>query len=200
MLKSLELKSINKNLEILENERKIHAANAYTPLLSLSYQLTPMTYNPWAEKYFEKTKSWNFQEDNGIGIGTFTAAFSIYLDNFIPGSSANVMQENFKDQISLLKLNIKNRMIKKEVEILNTISKIKNLEDQLRVNDMNITIAKKAYDMTNNAYLSGTKQLLDVESSQNDLLSAEVTLLGGKYNYLSELLNLEYLLNREIDE
>ncbi len=200
LAKSLNIKSLNKKLEMLENSKKMSAQYAYTPILTLGYSLTPMSLNPWASDYYVSTDLWNFQDDDGIGMGTFTIGLSMSLDNFIPGSKKNVELNNLKDQISQLKVSIQQSVLKSEVDIINTIAKLENSAEQLDANMLNVDLARKAYEMTNEAYQLGTKELLDVESAQNDLLSAEAKVLGERVTYLTGLLNLEYTLNTSLRE
>jgi len=198
--KSLSLKSMNKNLEVLENAKSMTALYAYTPTLALGYSLTPMQLNPWAADYAAPTELWNFNEDGGIGMGMFTIGLSFSLDNYIPGSKKSVEISNMKDQIRQLKLSLRESALQSEVEIINTIAKLENSVEQMEANKLNVELARKAYEMTSEAYQLGTKELLDVESAQNDLLSAEAKVLGEQFTYISGLLNLEYTLNTSIEE
>lgn len=197
---SLSLKALNKNLEIMYNSQNMNTQYAYTPVLSFSYSLTLLSYNPWAEDYTTATESWNFNDDDGIGMGTFYIGLTFSLENFIPGSSKNVELNNLKDQINQLKINLKQTVLESEVEIINTIGELENSIEQIEANKLNVQLARRAYEMTSEAYQLGTKELLDVESAQNDLLSAEATVLGEQFTYLSGLLNLEYTLNTTIEE
>ncbi|MBN2655900.1 MAG: TolC family protein [Spirochaetales bacterium] len=194
--KSLSLKAMNKNLEVLENTKKMQSLYSRTPTLMLGYSLKAASYNPWAEEYASETDSWSFPED----FGTITFGLSINLDNYIPGSKKSVEISNMKDQIAQLKLSIEQSALQAEVNVLNTLSKLENSIEQLDANKLNVELARKAYEMTSEAYNLGTKELLDVESAQNDLLSAEAKVLGEQFNYLSGLLNLEYTLNTSIEE
>jgi len=193
---SLSLKVMNKNLEVLENAKLMTALYARTPTLMLGYNLTAATFNPWASDYAQTTDSWTTADD----FGTITLGLSLNLDNFIPGSKKSVEISNMKDQISQLKLSIQQSALQAEVDVLNTLSKLENSIEQLEANRLNVELARKAYEMTSEAYNLGTKELLDVESAQNDLLSAEAKVLGEQFNYLSGLLNLEYTLNISIEE
>nr|MDA3810414.1 TolC family protein [Spirochaetaceae bacterium] len=196
LAKSLKLKSMNKNLEVLENTKKMSSLYAYTPSLMLGYSLTPISYDPWAKDYISSTDSWTFADNFGV----ITMGLSINLDNYIPGSKKSVEIQNMKDQIQQLKYSLQESVLQSEVEIINTIAKLENSIEQLEANKLNVTLAKKAYEMTSEAYDLGTKELLDVESAQNDLLSAEAKVLGEQFTYLSGLLNLEYTLNTSIKE
>ncbi len=200
LAKSLNIKSLNKNLEILENSKKMSAQYAYTPILTLNYSLTPMSLKPWASDYASSTDSWNFQDDDGIGMGIFTIGLSMSLDNFIPGSKKNVELNNLKDQIKQMNVSLQQSVLKSEVDIINIIAKLENSAEQLEANRLNVELTKKTYEMTNEAYQLGTTELLDVESAENDLLSAEEKVLGEQVTYLKGLLNLEYTLNTSLRE
>jgi len=193
---SLSLKALHKNLEVLENTKLMTALYARTPTLMLGYDLNAASFNPWASEYKQETDSWTTADD----FGTITLGLSFNLDSFIPGSKKSVEINNMKDQISQLKLSIEQSALQAEVDVLNTLSKLENSIEQLEANRLNVELARKAYEMTSEAYNLGTKELLDVESAQNDLLSAEAKVLGEQFNYLSGLLNLEYTLNISIEE
>lgn len=200
LAKSLSLRSMNKGLETLENAKKMVSLYAYTPMLSLSYSNSLATYNPWAKDYVVPEDSWSLPGDDGIDMGTFIISLSFSLDNLIPGSSKNVEINNMEDQIRQLKLSLQESALTEEVKIINTISKLENSIEQLNANKLNVLLASKAYEMTNEAYQLGTKELLDVESAQNDLLNAEAAVLGEQLTYITEILNLEYTLNTSIEE
>ncbi|MBI9098605.1 MAG: TolC family protein, partial [Spirochaetaceae bacterium] len=196
--KSLSLKSMQKTLEVMENGKSISALYAYTPMLTFSYQHNLLTYNPFTTSPLEE--KWSYNNSNGIGMGVFTISLSFSLDNYIPGSKSNVEIKNSKDQITQMKLQIQSAALDSEVEIINTLAKLENSIEQLEANKLNAELARKAYEMTSEAYQLGTKELLDVESAQNDLLSAEVAVLGVQLSYITELLNLEYTLNTSVEE
>ncbi len=201
MGKSLNLRLLNKNLELLNKQKKEAALFAYSPMLSFDYSISPMKYNPWADDYEPLAgDSWNFDEDRGIGMGVFSIALSMSMDNFIPGSAENVKNKNIKDQINKIEYNLKNTVKKSEVEIINIIKKLENSIQQLETNNINVELAGKVYEMTNEAFNNGTKELLDVEAAQNDLLSADAAVLGEQFNYLTGLLNLEYILNTPLNK
>jgi outer membrane protein TolC len=199
--KSLSLRSMNKDLEIMLNEKNRLSHDAYTPVLSLGYSINPLSYNPWANDYpLLAGKTWNFDEKGGIGNGVFTIALSFSVDNFVPGSKNNVEINNIKDQIAQMKKYMDETVLQSEVEIINSIAMLNNSVEQLRANKLNVELARKVYEMTINAFQLGTKDALDVESAQNDLLKAEVAVIGEQFNYLSELLNLEYRLNTSVED
>jgi len=65
---------------------------------------------------------------------------------------------------------------------------------------LSVDLALKTYEMMENAFSQGRREILDVEGAQNKLLSANQDLLFSKYYYLSGLIDLENALNSSLED
>ena len=54
--------------------------------------------------------------------------------------------------------------------------------------------------MTLASYRNGTSELLDLRDAEDQLNQAKLGLANEKYNYLSGLLDLEYMLNTNLSD
>ena len=68
----------------------------------------------------------------------------------------------------------------------------------LKVLENNVILAQKAYDMSWEAYRNGQKTQTDLDKAQDELLDSENKLIGEKFTYISTLLDLEYVINKEL--
>jgi outer membrane protein TolC len=64
--------------------------------------------------------------------------------------------------------------------------------------ELNVSIAEKAYRLTEQGYRAGTIEYLDLKDAENDLLQARLGVLTEKFNYLNTLLDLEAALNAKL--
>ncbi len=191
---SLDLKGMSNWLKIDEQENRITALSNYAPNLSFSYTHENLL------SYDSDTSLWNFEEEGGIGFGTFNINMSLSLDSLIPGLRPNIQIKNGKDSINKQKIYIENTMIQSKVEIMNSIAELENTIERLEINKMTVELARDVYERMDSAYQQGREILLNVEASQKDLLEAEGEVLKEKKNYLIGIINLEHKISTTIDE
>ena len=86
------------------------------------------------------------------------------------------------------------------MEITNLVNKLDTSRKTIEANTSSVDLARRNYELTEEAYNVGTRELLDVESRQQDYLAAAQQLLLAKYEYIAGLLDLEYALNTPMDE
>ncbi len=194
MSNSLVLKNMNNRLSLWEHEKKITALSNYAPNLSFSYTHDNLL------SYDTDTSLWNFEEEGGIGFGSFNINLRLSLDRLIPGLGINTEIKNIQDNINIQEINITNTIVQSKVEILNTVAELENTIERLEINKMNVELTRDVYERTENAYQQGREILLNVEISQKDLLEAEGEVLKEKKNYLIGIINLEYKISTSIDE
>jgi len=189
MANRMDVQKINKQIESLENTKKLQSQSKKTPWLTLSTGWetgVPDGFNGdnW------KQDVWNDSAKVGINL-------SIPLDGYIPGSKTDVTLKNMDDQIKQLQLQRQQIFDHAEIEIRNLVMTIQNSMDTLETYALNVELAKKSFNLTTEAYNLGTRELLDVETAQSALLSASQTVLYEKINYKTKLLDLEYAINSD---
>jgi len=185
----MDVQKINKQIESLENTRKLQTQSKKTPWLSLSTGWnTGVTDGLNGDSW--KKEVWNDSASVGINL-------SIPLDGYIPGSDTDVALKNLDDQINQLTLQRQQIFDYAEIEIRNLVMTLQNSMDTLETYALNVELAKKSFNLTTEAYNLGTRELLDVETAQSALLSASQTVLYEKINYITKLLDLEYAINSD---
>jgi outer membrane protein TolC len=188
----LDIQSLEKQVQIKENEKRLKDRSAYTPTLSASASYAPAINDPFAFKW-GKGKDWT---DNG----QLTLSISIPLDGFVPGSADRVASASARDDIEIARIALRQARQKAETEIR---SALLGLEKSLRTMDalaLNVDRAQEAYDLTETSYRGGMLNLLEVQNASDEMQKAELLLLKEKYNYLSGLIDLSYRLNTTLGD
>ena len=185
----MDIQQINKQIESLENTRRVQKQYNQTPTLSLYSRWGTLVYDPFDNPSWE-SGSWadNFK----IGL-----LLSLPLDGFIPRSSTDVALKDLKD--SLEKLNLQKKQISEAaaMEISNLVMNLENSRLSLETYALNVDLAEKSFNLTSEAYYLGTRELLDVESAQEELMIASQNVLIEKINYITNLLDLQYAINAD---
>ncbi len=193
----LDLRSLDKQLMALELSKKAVSRNANTPTLTLGYNYALSGSNAETNNMTQEViDPWSDWGD----LGTFSLELRWKLDGLIPGSKSNVDIKKVQDSIDSLGLTRKIAWQAAETEITNLIGNLGIYRLTIEANTSGVALAKKNFELTDEAYKVGTRQLLDVESAQNDYMTAQQQLLLARYNYIAALLDLEYALGTPMNQ
>ncbi len=189
---NLDVKAMALGKDSAENGRKAQI-NQSLPSLILGWNYQPMINAPF------ESSSWDnepFKDNDG---GAFSLTLNIPLDDWLPHSGASNKVKEMEDTLAGLEYQQKLLYQGTEMQIRASVMSLEASRENLAVMEENVTLARKTYDMSWEQYRNGQMTATDLSQSENDLLQAESDLLGEKYKYITALLDLEYLVNRDLD-
>ncbi|MBQ5849111.1 MAG: TolC family protein [Treponema sp.] len=181
---NLDVKALQKNIELLKISLNASRLSTFTPSLSVSYGFQPVVAqidSDWIDTYIDN--------------GSFSATVVIDVMKMMPFSANMQSIKDTKQNLAKAELGLSQLLQNTEIQIHTLVDKLNKSEASIKASQMNIKLAQKAYDMTVRAYNSGTQELLDVKDSENSLSQAKLGLLNEKLNYISALLDLENAIN-----
>jgi outer membrane protein TolC len=187
----LDLQGLMKNLEVLENQKKLTKAEEYTPLLSFTYSYSTGVHDPFHADW-GSAESWS-------GNSTFGISLSLPLDGLIPGSSSKVKIKEIDDSIGKARIELTQARQLAEIEIESIVLRLDKSLRTLYALEQNVALAQKTYNLTEKEYNAGVVELLEVEEAYDELQEAKLGVLEEKYNYLMGIFDLEYALNTKLD-
>ncbi|MDE7140228.1 MAG: TolC family protein [Treponemataceae bacterium] len=183
--KSLDVRSLQNNIDILNMNLKALNLSSYTPALVLSYGWQP-------------AGSWwggdlDFSDQGSLSI---TLAFNI--TNMLPWSANRQKARDLKDNISKLNLTMDTLTENQKVQVRKAVDTLNQARDQIDSMGRTVELARRSYDMSVNSFNNGLMELLDVRDAQTQLNQAMLGQLNQKYNYVCALMDLENTLNIEL--
>lgn len=187
--KNLDLQTTIELLNSEQNYRNGYIASL-TPSFSLSYSITstfdrdPAIYN-W---FYDLNNLWDRS-------GSFNFTVSLPLDPLFPYSSSQITIAREQNIIRKIKNNINDQKEKLELTVVQTIIKLKETEENINILKTNIELADYAYQQIEKLYNEGKKSILDLRDADNTLYNAQTELLNARYTYITNMLDLKYLLN-----
>ncbi|WP_428770193.1 TolC family protein [Treponema sp. HNW] len=184
-----DLASLNKNLELMRLRLLSMNLQSYTPSLSLNYT--------WQPVVTDIGKDW-FKDKNVIDNGSFSASLVWNITDTLPFSQNRIRTRSLNDNIRKAEIQYEAVVQKAENEIRSLADSLNQRRLLIEAGKGNIELAQKTYDMTLEAYRTGTVRLSDVRDAETRLNQAELGLAAEKYNYLCDLLDLEYALNTNL--
>jgi outer membrane protein TolC len=199
--KKIPNESIEKNPDIImltqqlkseENGRNSFIASL-TPSLGFSYQFkTAFNKDPFANQWFADTYN-DWDKSN-----MFSLSLSIPIDELFPFSSVQNNIITSQQNIQKIKNSIEEKKETVKNSLLTTILKLKEVESNIDSLNINASIAEETYKLAEKQYNLGGKNYLDLKDAENNMYDAKINILNAKYEYLSNLLDLQYLLNIEL--
>ncbi|MBP7552949.1 MAG: TolC family protein [Spirochaetes bacterium] len=138
-----------------------------------------------------KNAGWNVTNSLKLSV-------SMGLDGLLPFSSAQTNIINSQYNINKIKNNILNQKQLISLELNKTADTLNELKNSMKSYEMNIEIADKTYEMSEKLYSSGRYGYLEFKQAEENKFDARLKLLNSKYEFLSNVYDLEYLIGKEI--
>jgi outer membrane protein TolC len=183
----LELRILDLQILSLEEAKKGTMYQMYSPTVSFNAG--------WGTQVADPGESANWEEGTFRDNFQFGVTVIVPLDGWVPGSKTDNAVKKFNDNLVLLRQARQMASESARMEVYSIVYGLNNTKSSLGAMEYNLQLARKTWQLTDDAYRVGTRELLDVESAQNELFKAESDVLMEKYNYMAGLLDLEYALS-----
>lgn len=166
------------------------------PTLSLSWRADPsFAGDPFEDPWFDDVENdWNQQG------GAFAITLSQPLDPLLPFSRTQVEINNLKDEVEKSRLQLQQARTGAEIQIRQLVDQLETSRSAIDVRELNVQRARRAFNLAQEAYDAGNRELLEVREAEDELQKAQVQLLDEQKNYVVALLDLVYALNTTVEE
>jgi outer membrane protein TolC len=164
--------------------------------LSLNWRADPsFAGDPFDDPWFDDVENdWNQQS------GAFSISITQPLDPLLPFSRTQVEIENLKDDVQKARIQLQQARTGAEIQIRQLVDQLETSRSAIEVRRLNVERARRAFNLAQEAYDAGNRELLEVREAEDELEQAQVQLLDEQKNYVVALLDLVYALNTSIDE
>jgi outer membrane protein TolC len=174
-------------IETLKNNLQSAKASAYGPSLTLSGEWSSSVDSPFESSNWE---SENWEDSASIGL-----TVKVPLDGYIKGSTDKTSIGQSEIALEKAEIVLASLIDTSKVEIKNLCQQIATSIEKLEQSSKNKNLAEKSYELTEESYGFGRVERLAVEDAQQAALSAGQEYLSCQYDYMTELIDLTYILN-----
>ncbi len=186
---SSQIKLMKKNLETARHNKTSTYGSLFLPGLNLGADVSPEIYSyDRNSKTGTETPSWSI-----------SAGITLPLDSWIPGSSSAVKVAALNDTVKDYEVQLENLRKTVRTSATQKYDQIELSRKNIAARKMNVQLAQKSYEMTEEAYSRGTKDMLALQDALDKLSSAKLQLRAEQYTLLSNVLSLETLLSLPAD-
>lgn len=188
-----DLKALRDSKLQIENLINVTKAGLF-PTLTLGYTLDPTFMgDPLRDPLFANiARDW--KQINGM----FSISFGLRLDPLLPASQTRVQIDQYRNQLKTNELALEQARAAAEIEVRSAVRTLEKTRATLGVKKLNAQLAQRALDLAETGYRSGTRDLLDVRSAEQDLQKAQLDVLSDQYAYVVGLLDLQSALNASV--
>lgn len=127
--------------------------------------------------------------------GALSVQLSYSLDSFLPWTTSRETQIEAEEAVRTSQNQLEETKTSSALTRENDYRLIRQAVESLKTQALNVELAQKTYDLSQQAYQRGTKDLLSLQNSEGDLSQARYDLLSERYTLISTVLALEYELD-----
>lgn len=178
--------TLTATLRTLESTRKATALQALTPSLSLGWNIDPsLQGSPWDTNWFD-TSNWSQSS------GMFRATIAFRLNGLLPFSREAQGLKDLDANIAKLNTSLALSVRASQLEIDSSLARLEKSLSSLETLGLNVELAQRAYQLTEEAYRAGLRDLMEVQNAELELRKARTEVLKERFTYLTALIDLEY--------
>lgn len=191
---NLQLRSLYISKKMVKN-----GANQYISALTPSFSLgftgsTAFTKEGFEENWFDNV------DDDWKKSATLNVMVSLPFSNWIPFSSYQIGIIGSKYALKKMDTDIENYLQSKYLSIQQSIDSIASAIASIEITKMSVEVAQEALDLARDSYRKGGQTLVELHDTENGLLNAQYQELQAEFQYISQMLELEDLLNTDMNE
>jgi outer membrane protein TolC len=182
-----DILELQKSIQALQSARKAQNLQLHTPYLAFAWNLSSM-YSPMLDPFKDKL----FTTDNWNKGGTFSVTLGMSLNSFLPFTKEGQGLKDTDNNVRSLSIVLAQTIRGTELEIYNKVNSLEKIRTTAEAQKLTVGMAQQSYQLTDEAYKAGLQDFLEVQNAALSLNQAELQLLSHQFNYLSDLIDLEY--------
>jgi outer membrane protein TolC len=182
-----DIQVLRANIITLHSQKKALGLQQFTPFLRLGWTLSTM-YNPMLDPFKDDL----FTADNWNKGGNFSVTLGMSFNSLFPFTKEGQQRKDMEAGIQIQNIRLAQMIQETELEVF---AKLNSLEKTLTGQEAQkaaVELAELSYRLTEEAYRAGLQDFHSVQSAALALDQARLQLLTQQFNYLNDLIDLEY--------
>ena len=182
-----DLKELRANILTLQSQKKALSLQQFTPFLRLGWTLSYL-FNPALDPFKDSL----FTADNWNKGGNFSVTLGLNVNSFLPFTQEGQLRKDMEVNIQIQNIRLAQMVMETELELFTKLSSLEKTLATAEAQEMAVNLAEQSYRLTEEAYRAGLQDFQSVQSAALALEQAKLQLLTQQFNYLNDLIDLEY--------
>ena len=187
-----DIQELQANIITMQVQQKAMRLQAYTPFLRFGWTLATMfdpTKDPFKDNLFTMD---NWQKGSSGTGGNFSITLGWSINSFFPFTKEGQQRKDLETGIQIQNIALAQMIRETELEIFTKLNSLENIRATAAAQQATVNMAEQSYRLTEEAYRAGLQDLQAVQSAALAFDQAKLQLLTQQFNYLNDLIDLEY--------
>ena len=171
----------------LQSQKKALSLQQFTPFLRLGWSLSYL-FDPTLDPFKDSL----FSGDNWTKGGNFSVTLGMNINSLLPFTKEGQQRKDMEANIQIQNIRLAQMVRETELEVFSKLSSLERIRTTAEAQTAAVDLAEQSYRLTEEAYRAGLQDFQSVQSAALALEQARLQLLTQQYNFLNDLLDLEY--------
>ena len=182
-----DILELQANIMTLQSQKKALSLQQYTPFLRLGWSLTSL-FNPMLDPFKDSL----FNGDNWNKGGNFSLTLGMTFNNFFSFTKEGQQRKDMEANLQIQSIRLAQMVRETELEVFTKLASLEKIRTSAEAQKNAVNLAEQSYRLTEEAYRGGLQDFQAVQSASLALDQAKLQLLSVNFNYLNDLIDLEY--------
>jgi outer membrane protein TolC len=135
-----------------------------------------------------------FNGDHWNKGGNFSVTLGMTFNSLLDFTKEGQQRKDMEANIHIQNIRLAQTIRETELEIFTKLASLEKIQTTAEVQERAVDLAEQAYRLTEEAYRAGLQDFQSVQGAALALDQARLQLLTQQYNYLNDLIDLEYAI------
>ena len=177
------------NISAMQSQLRAINLQLFTPFLRLGWTLSYM-FNPILDPFQDSL----FTADNWNRGGNLSITLGMNFNSLFSFTREGQQRQDLKTSLQIQNLRLAQTIREAELEVFTTLASLENILATIDAQRAAVDLAEESFRLTEEAYRAGLQELQAVQGAALALDQARLQLLTQQFNFLNDLIDLEYAI------
>ena len=190
-----DIRSTEVAIRQMETNRTGQVHSGFYPSMTISAGWNPVVREPFSDSTWSDSFSDPWTDQGSVSIG-----FSLPLDGLLPKSGVRTSIARLENSIESARAHYQQQLRSASSEVQTLYRDMNDSLSNIESLELNNEVAARNYELSEEAYRSGTQDFIALQQAEDELNTAKKNLLEEKLSFLEALFDLEYALNSSAEQ
>jgi outer membrane protein TolC len=184
-----DIMELQASIQALQSQYKALSLQQFTPFLRLGWNLSYL-FNPMLDPFSDNL----FTGDNWNRGGNFSITLGMNFNSLFPFTREGQQRRDIDSNLQIQGIRLAQMIRETELEVFTKLASLENVMATVEAQRGAVQLAQESYRLTEEAYRAGLQDFQAVQGAALALDQARLQLLTQQFNFLNDLIDLEYAI------
>ena len=184
-----EVVELRASIQALQSQMRAVNLQLFTPFLRLGWTLSYL-FNPLLDPFQENL----FTGDNWQRGGNFSVTLGMSFNSLFSFTREGQQRQDLEASLQIQSIRLAQTIRETELVVFTTLASLENILENVEAQRATVELAEESFRLTEEAHRAGLQEFQAVQSAGLALDQARLQLLTQQFNFLNDLIDLEYAI------